>query len=315
MTAVSEQESPFRLDDEQRARVKDCLKKAAVSLPHDRLERFVGSIEASIARFRATPPEASFRDAHDALRALWALAHEDDPAIGQLKGRLARLPAAARESIGWRAPIVLQQLLGVDLGSPVGELQKQVFDRFLAWTKMPEAVQRPEPPPPPPKALTERIVTLAGTELTEPVSPPPLVMALRVLTSSGARPVKGRSRGGGKRSGPRWEPIIMGEVRGAGTARHHSGRPTSDRTLVMHLALDWLTETGQPPKPGRSDNTGFGDLVHSVFQWLELPDSATNALRGYWDIVKKRKALEPIQDFLRRHSEESDRGVASGFRQ
>src|SRR5262249_40569654 len=117
---ATEQETPFRLDEEQRARVGDCLKKEALSLPADCLERFIGSIEASIAHFRATPAEGSFRDAHDALRALRALADEDDPPIGQLKARLARLPAAARKYIGRRAPIVMRRL-GVDLGSPAGE--------------------------------------------------------------------------------------------------------------------------------------------------------------------------------------------------
>jgi hypothetical protein len=102
------------------------------------------------------------------------------------------------------------------------------------------------------------------------------------------------------------EPVIMGEVRGAGTTRHRGGRPTNERhqTLVMHLALHWLTETGKPPTRGRSDSTGFGDLVHSVFQWLELPDSAANRLRQYWDTVKAFKAREPLEDFLRRHGEE-----------
>ena len=110
----------------------------------------------------------------------------------------------------------------------------------------------------------------------------------------------------------------MGEVRGAGTEGHRGGRPNKqrDQTLVMHLAFDWLTATGEPPKPGRSDNTGFGDLVHSVFQWLSFPEgSASHALRKYWAAVRSFEAREPLEDFLRRHSEESDRGVASGFRQ
>lgn len=288
------------------ARVEDCLKKEALSLPRDRLERFVGDIEASIAHFRATPPEGSFRDAHDALRALRMLAHEDDPPIGQLKARLALLPAAAREYIGRRAPIVMQRL-GVDLGSPAGELPDQVFDRFLAWTKAPEAVQRPEPAPPLPKALAERIAALTGTELTEPVSPPPLVTALRALTSNGARPVEGRSRGDGKRSAPRLEPMIMGEVRGAGATRHRGGRPTNERhkTLVMYLAIDWSNATDELPKSGRSEGTGFGELAHSVFQWLELPDSAANAFRQYWAAVEVGRKRPKLADFLARHGEET----------
>jgi hypothetical protein len=52
----------------------------------------------------------------------------------------------------------------------------------------------------------------------------------------------------------------------------------------MHLAIDWCRATGQPPDQGRSDATGFGELVHSVFDWLgEL--GATQALRRYWRMV------------------------------
>jgi hypothetical protein len=50
----------------------------------------------------------------------------------------------------------------------------------------------------------------------------------------------------------------------------------------MHLAIDSLRATDELPKPGRSDEAGFGDLVHKVFQWLDLPDgSAGYALRRY----------------------------------
>jgi hypothetical protein len=71
----------------------------------------------------------------------------------------------------------------------------------------------------------------------------------------------------------------------------------------MHLAFGWLNATGEPPKPRRSEGTGFGELVHSVFQWLELPDSAANTLRQYWDTVEAYRVREPLEDFLRRHGE------------
>jgi hypothetical protein len=294
----------YRLNEEQRARVEVCLRKEALSLRRDRLEHFIGSIEASIGHFRATPPEATFRDAHNDLRVLHMLAHEDDPPIGQLKARLARLKPAAKEYMGRRAPTVMRQL-GFDLGTPAGKLPERAFGRFLRWTKTPEAVQQPGPPPPLPKTLAEKLAAFTGTK---PVSlPPPLVTALRALSSDGARMVEGRSRGGGKRSGLRLEPVIIGEIRGAGTARHHGGRPTNDRhqTLVMHLATDWRNATSEPPKPGRSDSPGFGDLVHSVFQWLSLPEgSAPYALRLYWAGFRQRKGREPLEDFLKRHGGE-----------
>lgn len=67
----------------------------------------------------------------------------------------------------------------------------------------------------------------------------------------------------------------------------------------MHLAMDWLRASGETPKPGRSDGTGFGDLVHSVFQWLSLPKgSAPYVLRQYWAAVRKLKGREALQGFF-----------------
>jgi hypothetical protein len=99
----------------------------------------------------------------------------------------------------------------------------------------------------------------------------------------------------------------MGEVRGADAVRHRGGRPRNDshQNLLMNLARHWLTATGEPPKPGRSDSTGFADVVHSAFQWFSLPEgSAPYALREYWAAVKAFKARKPLEDFLRRHGVE-----------
>jgi hypothetical protein len=121
------------------------------------------------------------------------------------------------------------------------------------------------------------------------------IEAVRTLSSEGGRGVPGRSRGAGKRSRPQLEPVIMGVARGAGTQGLRDGAPTKDalHQLVMHLALDWLHATGRSPKPGRSDNRGFGDLVHSVFQWLDVSgdfsETAAYALRRYWDTGKPKK--------------------------
>jgi hypothetical protein len=107
--------------------------------------------------------------------------------------------------------------------------------------------------------------------------------------------VPGRSRGGTKRSRARLEPMILGEVRGVGASGHTGGAPTQDaiHELVMQLALDWLRATGKAPTPGRSDRSGFGDLVYSVFQWLcvsqDHTETAVYALRRYWDSIRRRK--------------------------
>jgi hypothetical protein len=116
-----------------------------------------------------------------------------------------------------------------------------------------------------------------------------------VLTAEGATIVAGRSRGNGRRSRLRLEPIILGEIRGAGTRIHSGGAPTANgrHDMVMHLALDWRRATGEDPRRGRSDETGFGDLVHSVFQWLKLSkdptEAAAYALRRFWSLMRRRK--------------------------
>jgi hypothetical protein len=249
----------YRLDDEQRAQVRDCLRRESIRLPSAEFGRFVADVEASVAHFRATRPEGTFRAAHDALRAMWLMAHDDDPPIGQLRARLTDLPPPARESIGRRAPIVLERL-GIDIGSQPFGLPDQAFERLDAWART--------------------------------ADPGKLIAALRVLTAQGAQIVAGQSRGGGKRSRPRIEPQTMGAVRGAVSAER-GGRPDAAdaakrRELVMHLAIDWARATGTPPKTGRGDQTGFGGLVHAVFGWLNLPDgTASHALRSYQAIQRR----------------------------
>jgi hypothetical protein len=50
----------YRLDEEQRARVRYCLTKAHRSLPQDRFRRFISEIEASIDHFATHPSKANF---------------------------------------------------------------------------------------------------------------------------------------------------------------------------------------------------------------------------------------------------------------
>jgi hypothetical protein len=118
-----------------------------------------------------------------------------------------------------------------------------------------------------------------------------LVTALGALSADGANTVTGRSRGDGKRDGQRLAPRVLGLVRGAQERKPKGGRPREDtrQALVVFLRCDWTLSTGEEPAPGRSDASGFGDLVHSVFQWLEISEdtteAATYALRRYWDEV------------------------------
>lgn len=121
-----------------------------------------------------------------------------------------------------------------------------------------------------------------------------LVEMIRTLSADGARLVS-RSRGRGKRSRARLEPVIFGQARGDGGGVNTGGRPSQDArdTLVMHLTVDWTIATGTEPLPGRSDHAGFGDLVHTVFQWLHEP-SPDQALRRYWNEVEKGRSRSAV---------------------
>jgi hypothetical protein len=95
----------FRLDDEQRARVRDCLTKEGISLPRDRSQRFIHAIENSIAAHLATEPEGTDRATDDALAQLWTLSHEDDPSVNMLRALIRALPTRASDYIDRRFPI------------------------------------------------------------------------------------------------------------------------------------------------------------------------------------------------------------------
>jgi hypothetical protein len=258
--------SGSRLDDEQRARVRDCLLKADLTLPAAAFEGFVRGIEGSISRFLTVKPSATLGETHDALRGVWFLAREDDPPVGMLRALVKSLPNTALEYINHRAPRVIPRLF-----------REETFENggFLAWVE---------------KADGDK-----------------LVKAVRALAAEGAQIVVGRSRGCGKRSARRVEPRILGEVRGIGARKRKGGRPSRDaqHELVMNLALDWTSATGNAPERGRSDRTGFGDLAHSVFQWL-LPEeqavgAATYALRRHWSEVEKANSVPSLRDFLSRY--------------
>jgi hypothetical protein len=126
----ADQQDLARLDDEHRARVRDCLTKDGLSLPRDRFVRFIGDIEASIAHFLAAP-EGTFRDAHDALRHLWELSHDDDPPVAVLRARIQALPEQAVAYIDRRAPIVIARLFPAE--APVG--------RFREWAATTDAAR------------------------------------------------------------------------------------------------------------------------------------------------------------------------------
>ena len=261
----------FGLDDEQRAMVRDCLKKATIKrLSDDKLDEFVRHIEQSISMFRSNETTETERETRNGLRAVYYLGKSRDPSLAQLLARMERLPKAARNYINCRAKVLIPKIFP-------GEVANDGFVEWAKGTKDDKYV----PCLVPGWEFVEQALKddKRGTRAAK------ILEAAVTVSCEGEQIVKGRSRGAGKRSGEKVEPVIMGAVRGANDQNSKGGRPrkNSQFDLVMQLALDWMGATGEKPQPGRSDEAGFGDLVHSVFQWLDLSTGeATYALRHYW---------------------------------
>jgi hypothetical protein len=124
----------YRLDDEQRERIQDCLTKAHISLPRVAFLQLSQDIEASIEHFYQAPVEPTFRETHDRLRALWKLSHLDEPPIRVLREELKELPNRALESIVRRARIVIpRRFPGETIEEDVFDTPDRLTTRFLAW--------------------------------------------------------------------------------------------------------------------------------------------------------------------------------------
>jgi hypothetical protein len=141
-----------------------------------------------------------------------------------------------------------------------------------------------------PKLFSGQNAEAGFLEWAKNVTAEDLVTATCIVSADGAEPVS-RSRGSGKRSAATLQPRTLGRVSGSGKQGATGGRPKHEATgkLVGNLALDWIIATDCAPSPGRSDHGGFGDLVHSVFQWVDEP-APDQALRRHWREVKRGKA-------------------------
>jgi hypothetical protein len=282
--------SGFRLDHDQRKDLRPCLQDENVTLLEP-TDRFSERIEGSINHYLRSKPEETFRAAHDALRALWKCCRLDPPPIQVLRKEVRKLPRPALQYMGRRARVVIPTLFpGESIEDSVSDPSDRLADRFLVWTAAADDQK--------------------------------LVKALSVLASDSERVVPGRSRGHGKRSRSRLEPVILGETRGAGSRVDRGGPPRDERqpVLVRHLAGDWLRATGEMPGKSRSVGSGFGKLVRLVFEWILVPidasqeaidaaiDDATEIasyrLRQFWEEVEQGRSIPPLEDFLRRRGEQ-----------
>jgi hypothetical protein len=153
----------FRLDNEQRQQVRECLRKGGIRLVEP-FDDFVHRIQSSCAHFRTAKPETTFRHAHNKLRDVAILSREGDPSPALLRARLKVLQPQVLEAFARRAPAVIPRLFPDEIFDVHSfEAPGQLAARFLDWAESASAEE--------------------------------LVRALRSLSADGGRWIEGRSRG------------------------------------------------------------------------------------------------------------------------
>ena len=245
------------MDEEQRDCLTRCLRKSGAKVSSEDIEHFLGRAARAMSTFLRDEQEYAMtdREVHDALRDLCKLASESDPPLGQIRARIKVFPEQIVRQFDRLAPEQIPKYYE-DVRNelmPASEEQALRAGGFREWAQVADGWA--------------------------------LVWAVETLTTTGVSIVSGRSRGGGKRSRARIEPDILGVARGAGDRASAGGRPPdSDFALglIGGLAEAWKHATGTYPPSGRSDAPGFGELVYSVFQWLDRDGQAEYALRRFW---------------------------------
>lgn len=238
------------VEDERRVAIRQCLAREGLRLGKTQVDTFVARLSETLSVFLASrrQPQSTYRQLHEHMRRLWLYAHRDDCDAARLLVWMNCLPPEALARMDRRAAIVLPKLFP---GAPTRE-------GFLAWAAQ------------------------ANAEA--------LIRAVSVLSADGAMPVVGRTQASGKRSRPRLEPLIANHVRGDKRFKPRGGRPghAAQDALVRDLSINWLLAVGALPVFGRSDRTGFGDLVHTLFDLIDEP-GATQALRRYAAELRRTK--------------------------
>jgi hypothetical protein len=259
-----------RLDEEQRDRLRRCLHRAVPRIPEAEFERFVLRVRRAMSAF-LTDKQRMYvmtdREVHDTIRDLWNLATDPDPSIGRIRARIREFPEQVMRRLDYRVQEVIPKLYDHGI-SPSRVIGKR--------TAMPRADAA---------ALRKGGFRMWAARADDRV----LIKAIMVPAPvTGAVIVPGRSRGKGKRSGPRIEPFIDGIARGKVDQMRRGGRPSDvdfKISLIGSLAHAWERTTGTFPSPGRSDRSPFGELVHCVFQWQGIEKGIEHALRWFWKDV------------------------------
>ena len=251
------------LGDEERASIAWLVRRAGVDDARRAAEKLCAAVEWSMQDFRVRAAASrTFRQSHDALRAICKLADVPDPPIQIIRIRLAQLPRDVISPAEHRALLNWNRVFK-------GE---EAPDNFADWLQKA-----------PPHRLLEAIRSFFSDG--------------GALVAGRSRPGGRRSK---SQFEPNIFGQIRGA--GGTHTKARGGRPKRDTldNLVAHLALDWAHATGQVPTQGRSDHGCFGALVYDVFSWLEPEtkveeaeraeegrafEEAEQALRRYWDDV------------------------------
>jgi len=247
-TSACRQPLSYLASERVKKLVRDVLKRHNIHLGRSRSAELEAKANLAIEYFLKEQTCQADREMHRAARKIWKMASSDDPPIAQIRIELSRLPKRIKGLFETRANLCLLQMF--PKSRYAGSL-----DRWL------------------PDASHEE-----------------LLWSVCALIPTRLEIVAGQSRGSGRRrDSARIEPKILNITRGNGDDTPKKGRPIKwpEQDLILRLANYWAQIVGEFPNFGRSDHTPFGDLVHSVFQFLGLPiGSATSRLRA------ARKALD-----------------------
>jgi hypothetical protein len=228
--------------------VRDVFKRHNIHLGRSRSADLEAKAKLAIEYFLKEQTCQTDREMRRAAQKIWKMASSDDPPIAQIRIELSRLPKRIKVLFETRANLCL--LRKFTKSRYAGSLDEWFRDA-------------------PPEELLWSVCALIPTRLEI---------------------VAGQSRGSGRRRDPaRIEPKILSITQGNGEDAPKKGRPIkwAERDLILRLAHHWEQIVGEFPNFGRSDHTPFGDLVHSIFQFLRFPiSSATSGLRA------ARKALD-----------------------
>ena len=240
--------------------VSQTLLATSVTLGSSVVYRLPKSLMRSASALQAFTYGRPIVVVHEALRGLLKLTSESDPPLGQIRARIKVLPEQVVRRFDRLAPGQIPRYYEDVRNEPMPVAEEQALRAggFRKWAQVADGWA--------------------------------VIWAVQNSRDHWHHHCVWAPTGGHKRSRARIEPNILGVARGAGNRASKGGRlPNSDFRLgligAMHEA--WERATGTCPSSGRSDATGFGEAVHSIYQSLDRDGEAEYALRRFWEEFDK----------------------------